>query len=58
MAAVAVILISVGLVFSAQHWRSGSRPTGPAGGSLQLDRVTGSGDIEFADISPDGKDET
>jgi eukaryotic-like serine/threonine-protein kinase len=51
----AVVLIAVVLVFSVQHWRSAARPTGPAGRSLQLDRVTGSGDIEFADISPDGK---
>jgi len=51
----AVVLIAVLLVFFVQHWRSGLRATGPAGRSLQLDRVTGSGDIEFADISPDGK---
>jgi Tol biopolymer transport system component/DNA-binding winged helix-turn-helix (wHTH) protein len=48
-------LIAIAMVVFAVQWRTASRPAGPVGRSLELERVTGSGDIEFADISPDGK---
>jgi Tol biopolymer transport system component/DNA-binding winged helix-turn-helix (wHTH) protein len=49
-----VVAIAAATVIFALRWRAASHPTG-SGRSLELDRVTGSGDIEFADISPDGK---
>lgn len=48
------VLIAVVLVISVRRWRPVAQSEIPAG-QLELDRVTGSGDIEFADISPDGK---
>ena len=49
------LLLAAAAAIFAVHRRAASSPADLTGRSLELERVTGSGDIEFADISADGK---